>query len=302
MPNENDTPNPITGEVSRPVREKRGLLAEFSKIKLDRRPTSIARDPEYLATLPSLVEVYKNVEFWHGTGRYKYSETGEIVDILTGLLQEGGLVPHSDDWDRKRGHVKTVSLSFSRMYARLYSGRYVPNGGRIQNELGTRQLWGSYFFGTSLIAGILEYPPNLSEIRKKGVLAIGESIILDGRRKTREWRGKTTRQPVSFRDIFLNGTDIQQNYPVLIGIKRGAARPVDSSRFIRLHERRSEQPVLISDFTHLEVPKDKVEETILILRETGHDKIPVIPIEYGEEYCRKFPFHKLVGDKPLVSR
>jgi hypothetical protein len=281
--------------------EKTSLITEIKKISIDRTPTQIANEAEYIETLSNIREIYEDTELWHGTGRYKYDESGEVVDIFDGILQTGGLVPHADEWDRGRGIVNTVSLAPSRMYARLYAGLCIPHSERIENELGARELWGNYFFGTSWMAGILEYKPSFQEIKKSGIFSFSNTIVPDIAKKALRWGSNVTKQkPHQFLDIFLNGSDIEGNYPILIGVKKGVVKPIETSKFMSLHERRSELPIMMGDFSHIEVPKEKVEEVKQMLQRFGYDKIPVIPIEYGEEYCRQFKFGKLVSGKTLI--
>jgi len=56
-----------------------------------------------------------------------------------------------------------------------------------------------------------------------------------------------------------------------------------------------------ANFTHLEIPKKKVAEVKESLAKNGID-IPVIPLEYGEEYCRTLPFSVLVSGNPLAKK
>lgn len=182
------------------------------------------------------------------------------------------------------------------MYARLYAGMYCPAATRIENELGTRELWGYYFFGTSGLAAAMEYRPTLSQLRKGDPDAFVPNLLA----KTERWGGKISVQKHSFKDIFLNGTDIAENYPVLIAIQKGAVTPTHGSRFINLHEVRSESAVPLDAFSHLEVPRDRVAETRSILADANQISVPVIPIEFGEEYCRNFTLRKLVSGKPLA--
>ncbi len=107
--------------------------------------------------LEKIKSLYAQTEYWHGTGRYCYAEDGSVVDILKGIIKDGGLVPHEDDWDRKRGKIQSISMAPARMYARLYACMYMPNGERIENEFGSRNLWGYYFFGTAKAVALIEY-------------------------------------------------------------------------------------------------------------------------------------------------
>jgi hypothetical protein len=235
--------------------------------------------------MPDIQKLYEHVELWHGTGRYKYSAEGGIVDILKGIITDGGIVPHDDDWDRKRGKIQSISLARTRMYARLYACMYLPNGQRIRNEYLSRWFWGYYFFGTAKLVAYIEYP--------------FQRHVPGYKKKIREWTEKVSKKKHSLISIFLTGTDIPNNYPLLIGIRQGVVHPVPGSRFFNLHECRSESSIQIGDFTHIEVPQDNVEETESLLRAAGYDT-SVIPIEQGEEYCRLFSFWQLVNGKPLV--
>ena len=99
--------------------------------------------------------------------------------------------------------------------------------------------------------------------------------------------------------VFSGGTDIEINYPILIGIKAKAIKPVLGAKVFSLHETRSEATIMFTGMTHIEVPQDRVPETVALLREAGIST-PVIPIEEGERYCRKFSFFKLISGRPLV--
>lgn len=169
----------------------RAIIEEIGKIKFDRTLTAVSADPDYLEKLPEIVNIYQNVALWHGTGRHKYSDSGDVVDILDGIIKDKGLIPHRDEWDKKRGIIHTVSAAPSRMYARLYAEMYVPAATRINNELGSRELWGYYFFGTSSMRGILEYRSNIRAIRRGDD---SSSFIPGFKRKTEQWTSKVTVQ------------------------------------------------------------------------------------------------------------
>jgi len=230
--------------------------------------------------------LYADAEYWHGTGRYKYNEHGSIRDVLKGIIAEGGLVPHEDDWDPKRGKIQSISLARARMYARLYACMHMPCGARLTNELGPRHFWGYCFFLSASVVAHIEYPL--------------QRHIHDYPNKLREWTGKVSKRPHTLKSIFLEGTDIPDNYPILIGIKKGSVQPKLGSRFFNLHEARSEALIRFSDMTHIEVPEVNVAETTALLRSAGHD-IPIILIEEGEDYCRTFSFWQLVNGRPLVD-
>jgi hypothetical protein len=273
----------------------REIIAELKKLKFDRSPSTIAADERYLAMRSELKRLYSDAQLWHGTGRYKYGYQGEILDVLYAILRSGGLSPHADDWDPKYGPMRVTCTSLSRLYARLYAGMYCPNGERVRNELGSRELWAYYFFVSSSIVAIFEYRLPLRDVLRRDlsnfIPRIGE--------KVKRWSSKISSLEVSQKDAFLRGTDIIRNYPVLIGIKKGAFTPAQTSRFIKLHERRAPSLVSVHNFSHVEVPLDCLADTANLFKRFGMTSTPIIPIEFGEEFCRLFSFLELVSGRPL---
>lgn len=269
------------------------VAQDIPEIKFDRSPTEIARDSEYLTEIPKIVELYKEDKLWHGTGRYKYSDTGELVDVLAGIIEKGGLVPHKDGWDRKSGTLDITSTAHSRMYARLYAAMYMPNGGRITNELGSRELWGYYYLVKVGIAAIREYGISLRQLIRGDI-----SAAVSDPDRARKWTSKISKEKRTVKEAFLKGTDIQENYPLLLGIKKDALKVAYASDTINLHETRTKDTISLNDVSHIEVPKENLAETVEMLRTAGYS-LPVIPIEYGEEYCRKFSLASLVSGRPL---
>lgn len=285
----------MTNEAPSPHRRKSHLIElieDLPKFKFDRAPTDVAGDPEYIRSLPRIRDLYASTEYWHGTGRYKYNEDGEINDILKGIILENGLRPHEDEWDRSRGVMHSISVTPARMYARLYAGMYCPAATRIRNELGSRELWGYRFLGVSGLVGMFEYMPNLRRMR------LGDdstSLIPGYREKSKRWTAKVTAQKHDLKHTFLYGTDIGENYPILIGIKHGFVQSAQTSRFIGLHEKRSEIPISLDQISHIEVPQSRVAETKAMLESAGYPDIEILPIEFGEEYCRQFSFRHLAS-------
>jgi hypothetical protein len=232
--------------------------------------------------------LYADTAYWHGTGRYKYDENGTIVDVLRGMIAEGGLVPHDDDWDWKLGKIQSISFARSRMYGRLYAGMFVPHGKRIDGEYGSRWLWFQYFMDTARVVAFIEHRSFYGLLR-------------DYPQKLALWTRKITRQKrETMRSVFLKGTDIDENYPILIGIKRNAIKPILGARVFSLHETKSETAITFDGMTHIEVPRDRMAETVVLLQDAGITT-PVIPIEHGEEYCRQFSFCELVSGRPLAA-
>lgn len=68
---------------------------------------------------------------------------------------------------------------------------------------------------------------------------------------------------------------------MLIGIRKGAIQPTHGSRFVDLHEDRSKKPIDIAELTHIEVPKENVQEVSGLLRRAGY-ALPIISLEVGD--------------------
>lgn len=202
---------------------------------------------------------------WHGTGRYKY-DNGEVVDILQGIIESGGLVPNKDDWDMKRGLSQTISFARDHSYARLYASLFLPPKDRTFKELVRRLFLSARFFLPSKWVAYGEYTPFRPH-------------IIDLRRKLKEWGQKLTTKPQRFFTVLFlwSGTDIQYNYPVIIGVKNTAVQGTKGSRFVDLYEERSEKIVPITDFAHIEVPENKVDEVAEFFRNAGYE-VPVTSI------------------------
>ncbi len=200
-------------------------------------------------------EIVQESILWHGTGRYKY-DNGEVGDILLGIINSGGLVPNNDDWDIKRGLSQTISFARDYSYARLYASLFLPLKDRTFRELVQRLVLVVRYFIPSKWVAYNEY-------------SLFRPHIIDTKRKLKEWGQKlTTKPPRFFTTLFLwGGTDIQNNYPIIIGVKRTAVKGTEGSRFVDLYEERSEQMVSIADFTHIEVPKNRVSEVTNLFKD-----------------------------------
>lgn len=234
-----------------------------------------------------LIQTYRRAGLWHGTGRYAY-RNGQVFDILKEILKVGGLVPHVDDWDQKRGASISISVAPARVYARLYAELYRHiNERETLRAIRPRLVWSAYFFLRSKWVAWNEY-------------SIFRPHIVDVRKKTVAWTLRLARKPRSFTGAFLLGaSDIPGNYPILIGIRPGAVTPTHGSRFIDLHEQRASHPISLSNFTHIEVPRKHVNETLELFA-TFNTSLPVLPIEEGDAYCWYFTFRHLAHGLTLA--
>jgi len=95
--------------------------------------------------------------------------------------------------------------------------------------------------------------------------------------------------------MFLGGlSDIQGNYPLIIGIRENAFPEADIAGVLRKHESRSKIPIPLDLLTHVEVPFDYVDEVQNAVMDYG-SHIPVIPIEWGDEYSKTLPISWIVN-------
>ncbi|MDB4992186.1 MAG: hypothetical protein JWL75_431 [Parcubacteria group bacterium] len=235
---------------------------------------------------PTLVKLYARAGLWHGTGRYAHQD-GQVVDLLQGIIKEGGLTPHLDRWDQKRGDSYTISIARARVYARLYAELYRTTEDRnLIRSIRPRMVWSAYFFLSAKWVAWNEY-------------TVFRPHITDVREKSAEWTKRLARKPRSFTGAFLFGaSDISENYPILVGIRPGSIHPTRGSRFIDLHEERSSSAVSLTDFTHIEVPRKNIEETMRIIRK-ANILLSVLAIEDGDAYCWNFKFKHLASGLTL---
>ncbi|NCN58304.1 hypothetical protein GW940_00110 [Candidatus Microgenomates bacterium] len=106
---------------------------------------------------------------------------------------------------------------------------------------------------------------------------------------------KYTKDTVRDREMFLGGlSDIQGNYPLIIGIRENAFPEADIAGVLRKHESRSKIPIPLDLLTHVEVPFDYVDEVQNAVMDYG-SHIPVIPIEWGDEYSKTLPISWIVN-------
>jgi hypothetical protein len=227
------------------------------------------------------------VAYWHGTGKLQYKD-GKVLDVFEEMLSHGGLRPAKDIFDPKMGEMMSISLARQRMYARVYADMHAYNGVRKHDRYGTPIFWAYYFIMASIIQVLREFKvlnPTLYRDQMR-----------QGHDKTsNQWSVKVKTNPDRSVGVFFNkGSDILGNYPILIGIRDGAYKQLETSEGIQLYESRIGSTIPVSNFTHLEVPTDKIEE-ITGLLDKHHLKIPVYPFEQCEQFFSSRRFSELVS-------
>lgn len=249
---------------------------------LKRKTAGIHLEPqlvaEYQTALPQLKELFSKTTVWHGTGRYQHGEHGRISDTLQGIVSSNGLEPRLDTWDFVQGSMQSISLAPSRMYSRAYAMRFLPEEEQLQNLYG-RKIWLRYVAATTASSFF-------KDIIGKGVYRQRKELI----KNAKMWVAKTTEKQVSpieaIWKFFSQRSDIPGNYPILFGIQKDTLTPAEIASYLRKHELRTRHPIPTDQFTHVEVPYKNIDETKAIV---GAD-LPVIPIEFAEEYCKGFSF------------
>lgn len=258
---------------------------------LDTPNRTVTNNPDYQAALPQIESSYDQAQLWHGTGKFQYRD-GQVVDVLKGIINHGGLTPQDDPYLYSAAPgVQTISTSRARIYSRLYAGLHTEEGQKITNLVGGINRWVGYYLGTFTVNLHKEY--HLTSLKRRREFQQQYKTHA----AAKKWRSKVMSRPVPLPKLFSIGSDIQGNYPILIGIKRSLVPIEGTPKSIDRHEKRIGESIPMSEFTHLEVPLDKVEETKRQLQKSGRNSAPVIPLEWGEEYSRTLPLHILLNGK-----
>ncbi len=109
-----------------------------------------------------------------------------------------------------------------------------------------------------------------------------------------DWYKKVRTERTGTLGIFAYGSDIDGNYPVIFGVRFGAAELADTSKSVAVHEARALNPITFEAMTHVEVPMANIDETVMLLKDSGVD-IPVYAIEDFEAMTYYQSFTKIVG-------
>lgn len=250
------------------------------------------KSDEYRDWLPRIQEAYTQATYWHGTGRYHYQHQGEsryervsedgLLDILDSILQHDGLIPHQDPWIDSGG--KTVSLGTVRMHSRLFARIHLYERDTLLYELGSVRYWVRLYMCLLL----LWLSTNLYNCRQ-----FMKSLFRRSTAKDLQAWASAIRKPQNGKVIsiwhFVRGkspdSDIEGNYPMLLGIARGTFEVIDTVPLTQAVEVRSLQPITLKDFTHVEVPLAKVRETEDFLRDRDF-MLPVLPMEFVDVYLK----------------
>lgn len=262
----------------RAVKGKGGALSERVAKRIISKDSTVSGREVAPDTLAKVEAASKQTEYWHGTGRYQYRD-GKVVDVLKGMIEQGGLLPQRDDIDLV-GAMDSVSLARSRTYARAYADMH-QNGEKGERN-GSALLWSAAFIGPLALKIAQEEKVWRSANRQR----VKEHFAASNSAK---WYEKVRQEPTGTLGIFAKGSDIEGNYPILFGVKEGTVAPAKTSDSVAVHEVRSTDPINFADLTHIEVPESRVVETQAMLTEAGYE-LPVMAIEDFEVYSARQSF------------
>lgn len=263
---------------------------------------------EYEGRRAEMEKLYGEAAYWHGTGR-KQHRNGEL-DILDGILEDGGLVPSQDPYDLKTGVVETISLSDRRPYSALYAKMHLTDTENLGYEYMDRMFWGNIFIRNTILEAIGR--TRFERLKKAGGFAIralrdyikeGKNPIylLSLRKNSREWFSKVRSEKprVSLNRVSTVRSDIPGNYPILIGVREDAFTPAKTAKYIAMYEVRVDTPISIGGFTHIEVPHAHVQETQDYLTQKGKGNLLVVAMELGGVNSSQFSPQQLVEGNPF---
>lgn len=283
-----------------PVEYTPGFIERIKVSTLLGRPnTELSTSPAFKAAIPEINRVFSDTGVWHGTGAYQYrpGDRSEIRDVLQTIIAEDGLIPHTDVLDFTQGEMESVSGSPAWLYALMYAQWHYERGNSFF-DYARNGLISAYYLAPMAWRGLVEAFVHRNPDYLK---------MLD-----RETRQEFTTSAASFHDKYSKTrsskldmprggqSDIAGNYPILIGIKNGGFKPRPIARLLEKHEVRSSTPIHMEDFTHIEVPNNKVAVVRAALQ-VGGKSVPVYSIESCIEYARHLPLKTVLDGKTRVT-
>lgn len=212
-------------------------------------------------------------KFWHGTGRYQYSN-GRVIDVLVGIINAEAILPREDLYSLGTT-MQSVSAAKSRDYGLLYADMHSPNPSALKRNTPQRTTVRKYVAGVKQKA-ILHY------LFSNGLIsAIKLAHTTRHRLKVENrWSKKINKAEPSILKSFTVGSDISGNYPILIGIS-DLKTTLPLPPYLSNNEVRVPKPIALTEVTHFEVPEEKLQEVETMIKDARLD-IQVIAIEAVE--------------------
>jgi hypothetical protein len=256
----------------------------------------------YQAYLPRIQQACERASYWHGTGRYHYRYEGDsryttvstdsVLDVLNSILEEDGLRPHLDPWIDSGG--ETISLATTRAHSRLFARIHLYEKDELIYELGSMRFWVQFYI-------LVLVPWLLGSLQ--GLQLLWKGLLTGPSRKNLHAWISAIRKPentrvIGLRDIFTvyaPGSDIEGNCPILLGINGNGLEIINIVPIAHKDHKvevRTLQPIRTSDFTHIEVPFNRIAETERFLKDKGIE-LEVLPLEYVDLYMSDIPLAEL---------
>ncbi|NTU47179.1 hypothetical protein HGA88_06140 [Candidatus Roizmanbacteria bacterium] len=271
----------------------RGLTERIKVTTVLGKPNdAIQFSPEYRMAIPDLRTAFDSTWVWHGTGRYQYDPRNRntVRDVLQTIISEDGLIPHTDVLDFTQGKMESVSTSPARLYSLMYAQCHFEKGHSFFGYGRNGLIW-SYYLAPMAWRGLIETfidkNPDYTQMLDKTAREEFSTNASGFHDKYSQIKPRKS-------DMFKGGvSDIAENYPILIGIKSGSFEQSPIGKLLDKHELRSQTPISIENFTHFEVPENKVQEVKMLLQQ-ANKTVPVYPIEWGTEYSKQLPLKKIL--------
>ncbi len=247
-----------------------------------------------------IISTLEKTEYYHGTGAYHYDfEETKYGGVLKGIryslenILSEGLVPQRDYFNEimQTGEEKTISLSKNHPYARCYADLF-----NFENNPKGYRLGSPYFWAFIVASAMMKHELSTFSFEKRREIKEKRKTIEYHKKReklvehnikmlngwTRSFRKDGKYEGRNFIFAVNDGSDIPDNFGVVIGIRKGAVS-ILPNRYegIKLYEARTNQRIYPSDFSHIQAPlKDirLVHEQMV----KSNLNIPVFPIEFVE--------------------
>ncbi|MDO4902039.1 MAG: hypothetical protein Q4A21_00590 [bacterium] len=214
----------------------------------------------------------KTIKFWHGTGEFEYRNR-EIKPIFKNILKHG-LKVQQDDYlviYSEKLRMKSISFVEDRTIARCYAD--IHNYGKPDFRFGDSIFWiVRHYTKMYILAYTTHSLRSLFNIMKwRRLNNIGSD---------KSWSGKVNKAARNTWESFEKYSDIEGNFPVILGVKR-LERTARLPKIFSDTETRSLENVSFKDISHIEIPLNLMKDLSPKIKKANPD-IKIFPIELGE--------------------
>lgn len=223
----------------------------------------------------NLQQALNHSQFFHGTGAKQYfchlgnkyeDQATEPIDTLASILKHG-IVPKPDylNPQLKIKANKTVSLTPFLIYARMHACMYFTEGENLGYQLGNNKSWWRFF-----------------ERSHRNLKVQGINLAEKADMRVKDFR-KDHKYSQCFAAAIKQGrSDIQNNFPVIIGIKQNTVTPLKTClEEFDTWEIRTDRKIEAEYFAMILVPLKNWQKVKTQLAK-AHPQLAVYPIEFAE--------------------